>query len=624
MGNVYQNLFWFNQSSTTQIIPWLAQNYTVSSDSKTYTINLRSGITFADGEPLNSTAVYFTLNRVLVMDGSTPTAHATQFAPDFQQLLNKTLATAFCGCHITYNQTYVNEVLNENFVQITGPLSLQIHVMAANSFIPFLLSAYNYGMIIAPQYVMQHDIGLWNQSSTGYTLPYPVLSGNETTQIYQYLADETATCDAGITPQGCGTTYLDGSYKGSMAGTGPYILQSFDQGTNDLVFTANPNYWGGPFQYMGGSKVIPTFKTIHMNFVPSVNTREVDLKNAAGSGQAMIIDVPPTNLYDVVDRNTWLTNGTFKSVIPGVSVLGPYSGVGGTGLAFDMNVTNPQTGDYYSFQPFADVRLRLALADSINVTDLNSAVNNNLGIVSPNIMPPGTPPQGAYNPSITPRYSFNTTGVQDLLLAAMEQPLTHFTFFNGSVAPAGVFNNSFGCPTLNSNNQCSKPVAQSVTLTYDSGDLVAQDILDGMATAVNNVSSTYNMGLTVNVAPVPAGVMYSNIPHEYDYYFGWSVDYPWDTFVLGFLFAPGHPFANSDKWNFSSFGDLYQQAVAADGADNLTGLVSISNQMLTLSNQLVQYIPTFYISGFTVLTSNIQGYYWNGALVPTLYFAQLT
>jgi ABC-type transport system substrate-binding protein len=624
LGNVYETLFFFNGSSTTQILPWLAQNYTVSPDSKTYTINLRSGITFADGEPFNSTSVYFTLNRVLVMDGSTPSSHATQFAPDFQQLLNKSLSSAYCGCHMTYNQNYVNDVLNENFVQITGPLSLEIHVSSPNSFIPFILSAYNYGMMLAPQFVMQHDLALWNQTSLGYTLPNPVLAGNETSQIYQYLVDEAATCNSGSTPTGCGTTYLDGSYQGSEAGTGPYILQSYGKSTNDFVFAANPNYWGAPFQYAGGTKIVPTFKTINMNFVPSLTTREIDLKNAAGSGKAMIIDVPPTNLYDVVDRNTWLNNGTFKSIIPGVSVLGPYSGVGGNALAFDMNVSNALTGSYYSFQPFADVRLRLAFSDSINVTALNSAVNNNLAIVSQNIMPPGTPPVGSYNPSILPRYSLNLTAVQDLLLSAMQQPLTHFTLVNGSAAPAGLFNNTFGCPTLNSNNQCSKPVAQTVTLTYDSGDLVAQDILGQMASAVNNVSATYNMGLTVDVAPVPVGYMYSNIAHEYTYYFQWSVDYPWDTFVLGFVLAPGHPFAVTDNWNFSSFGQLYQQALAADGSGNLTGLVSVSNEMLALSNQLVQYLPTFYYSGFMVMTSNIHGYYWNGALLPTLYFDRLT
>jgi len=622
LGNVYENLFWFNGTSTQQIIPWLAQNYTVSADQKTYTIYLRSGITFADGEPLNSTAVYFSLNRVLVMDGSTPTSHGSQFAPDFQQLLNQSLSTALCGCTETYNANYVNAVLNENFVQITGPLSLEIHVQTPNSFLKYILASYNFGMILAPQFVMQHDLALWNQTSNGYTLPYPVLGGNETNQIYEYLLDEAATCNAGTTSTGCGVTYLEGSYQGSEAGTGPYILKSYDQSSNDLTFVANPNYWGGAYQFMGGAKVVPTFTTVDMNYVPSLSTREIDLKQAASSGQAMIIDVPNSNLYDVADRNTWLDNGTLQSIIPGVSLYGPFAPVGGLGIAYDLNVTNPSTGDYYTFQPFADLRIRLAFSDSINVTQINQQVNNNLGEVSNNIIPPGTPP-GAYNPSILPRYSYNLTGAQDELVAAMEQPITKFTFVNGTAAPSGTFNNSFGCTTLNSNGQCNSPVAESITLTYDSGDTVAQTIETDMATVINNISSTYNMGLTVSVVPVPLGYMYSNIDHIYAYPFAWSVDYPWITWILGALYAPGHALPSTDNWNFTQFATLYNEAVQADGAGNLTGLVSISNQMITLSNQEVEYLPTVYPYSFVTMTSNIQGYYWNSAADPTLYFAPL-
>src|SRR5579872_3135435 len=64
-NTIYENLVWYNGTSTTQLIPWLAQNYTVSANRLEYNFTLRQGITFADGEPLNSSAVYFSLNRVL-------------------------------------------------------------------------------------------------------------------------------------------------------------------------------------------------------------------------------------------------------------------------------------------------------------------------------------------------------------------------------------------------------------------------------------------------------------------------------------------------------------------------------------------------------------------------------
>ncbi len=317
--------------------------------------------------------------------------------------------------------------------------------------------------------------------------------------------DEVATCNSGVTPKGCGTTYLDGSYQGDTAGTGLYILSSFDPSTNDITLTANTKYWGGPYQYLGGSKIEPHFTTLDLKFVPTETTRLLDLSSAAKSGQAMTVDVTSDQLFSVADRNSWLNNNQLVASIPGVTIYGPYTGLQTDFETFDTNVTNLQTGSFYSFQPFSDLRIRLAFADAVNMTSENLYANNKLGEVAQNVVPPGIPPTGWYNPSITPIYNFNLTAVQDLLVAAMENPITHFTFENGTVAPQGVFNNTFGCRTLSSSGTCSKPVAQSISLYYPTGDTLDESIFDQIAAAVNNVSATYNMGLTVTIIPVPTG-----------------------------------------------------------------------------------------------------------------------
>ena len=68
-------LLWYNGSSSTQVIPWLTETWTpsYSTTSTTYTVKLRPNIRFQDGTPLNSTAVYFSLNRLLIMDGTSDT-----------------------------------------------------------------------------------------------------------------------------------------------------------------------------------------------------------------------------------------------------------------------------------------------------------------------------------------------------------------------------------------------------------------------------------------------------------------------------------------------------------------------------------------------------------------------
>ncbi|HKT22725.1 MAG TPA: ABC transporter substrate-binding protein, partial [Nitrososphaerales archaeon] len=286
--NIYEPLFWFNGTNGQDPIPWLAQNYTLSPDGKTMTINLRSGIKFADGETLNSSDVYFSYNRLLVFDGSSPVGHGTQASWIVQQLLNASLSTTLCACSQTYGPSYTQAVLNENFVQITGPLSVTLHIMNPQGAVLYLLSNL-WANIVAPDFVMQHDIALWGSSGSGYTLPYPTLSGNVTQQMDEYYNDFQATCNA----KGCAATYLDSSTGGSLAGTGPYTIQSVDTSSNTIVMKSNPNYWGGPFD-----KIHAQIGTVTIKYVPDLTTREIDLQNAAGSSsQAMVIDVPPTNVY---------------------------------------------------------------------------------------------------------------------------------------------------------------------------------------------------------------------------------------------------------------------------------------------------------------------------------------
>jgi ABC-type transport system substrate-binding protein len=620
LQNVYENLVWFKGGCGTCVIPWLAENYTVSSDLKEYNFTLRPGITFADGEPLNSMAVYFSFNRVLLEDGSTPVSHGTQASWLMQQLLNTSLSSVLC-CAQTYDQNYVNNVLAQNFVQVTGPMTFTVHTINPSAAFGYIIAGV-WGGIIAPQYTVNHDLALWNQTSTGYKLPYPSLSGvaDEMTMFHDYFLDLVATCNSGVTPSGCGTTYLDGSYSGSLAGTGPYEIQSFSTSTNDVTLQANPSYWGGPAQFSGGQKVTPYFQTVKFHYVPDQATREIDLRSAARANEAMAIDVANTNLYDVANRNSWTTQNQLVSVIPGVSLYGVYTFYGTLFDPFDTNVTNALTGAFYSFQPFADQRMRLAFADSVNMTDVSGSVNNNLAPVALNVVPEGIPPENSFNASIKPIYSYNPDAVQNLLLDAMMHPLTSFTFTNGTAAPPGFFNNAFGCATLNSNSQCSKPVPQSMSLYYATGDVVDEYIMNQIAGVVNNVSLTYNMGLSVQVVPLPLGELtteaFSPPSHFYMYSLGYEMDYPWVLDFLAPMYNPGGAYSGPDGWNVAQLANLYSQAVAANSRGDIPGLIGASNQMNTLANQAVMYLWTFDTTNFITMTSNVQGFYYNPSINP--------
>jgi ABC-type transport system substrate-binding protein len=620
--NVYESLLWFNGTNGQDVVPWLAQSYSISTDQKSLTATLRSGIKFADGETLNSTDVYFSYNRLLVFDGSSPVGHGTQASWIMQQLLNTSLSTTLCSCSQTYGNSYVQAVIKENFVQITGPSTVTLHIMNPQGALPYLLSNL-WANIVAPDFVMQHDIALWSTPSLGYHLPYPTLSGNVTQKMIQYFDDFQSTCDS----KGCAATYLDSSQQGSLAGTGPYTIQSVDTTANVITMKANPTYWGGP---AGTNKAhIPT---VVVKFVPDQTTREIDLKNAAQSnGQAMVIDVANTNVYDVADRNSWLSNGKLVSTISGVSIYGPFTQYATVFIPLDTNVTNAFTGTFYKFQPFADLRFRTAVGDSVNLTVMNQNYNNNIGKVANEVIPPGIPPNGAYSASIKPTYSFNPDSVQSLLLGAMQHPLTHFNYENGTAAKAGTFDNTFGCAALNGQGRCDHPTPQSISLIYATGDIVDQQILTQIASTMNNVSVTYNMGLTVQVTPLPSGQMTSEAFAGQVYAwaeapFGWYDDYPWSMDFLGPILSPGGIYTAPGGWNLKQMGDLWAQAQAANAKGDSAGVAAASNAMATLGNKMVMDIWTFYPEAYIVMTSNVHGFYFNPAIYTTgepPYFAAL-
>jgi ABC-type oligopeptide transport system substrate-binding subunit len=147
---------------------------------------------------------------------------------------------------------------------------------------------------------------------------------------------------------------------------------------------------------------------------------------------------------------------------------------------------------------------------------------------------------------------------------------------------------------------------------------VDEQIFNAIATTINNVSATYNMGLQVSVVPVPTGQelanAFSSPTHYYMYALGWIDDYPWVLDFLGPMYAPNGAYTGPDGWNLPEMETLYQQAEAASASGNLNALVAASDQMNQLANQEVMYLWTQYTVNFVTMTSNVQGFYFNPGL----------
>ena len=130
--NVFEKLIWFSGDNSTKLILWLTTDLgTSSNNGHTWVFLLRQGITFADGTPFNSTAVWFSFTRLLILDGTAgdQSVHGSQATWIIQQLLNKSLSSSFSGTQ-SYDAAWVNAVLNENFVQIIDAYTVQFNLIS--------------------------------------------------------------------------------------------------------------------------------------------------------------------------------------------------------------------------------------------------------------------------------------------------------------------------------------------------------------------------------------------------------------------------------------------------------------------------------------------------------------
>jgi ABC-type transport system substrate-binding protein len=578
-----ETLFWYERDNATKIIPWLAESYTITADGLHYDLTLRQGITFQDGTPFNATAVWFSLNRLLIIDGTSGDGfnHGTQAAWIIQQLLDPDLSYYFSGHaslggRTSYNATFVKTILDKDFVEIFDPYHLRLNLdIPSTQFLPIMAGPW--ASIVSPVATIQLDYahGGWGTWDGDYTNYFLHMAGNGQTGL--------------VLPQ-----------TGWRIGTGPYYVDSVQPATPyTIVLKAYDNYWGGPNDMNLPPAGKTRIATVEFNYVPSFATRLLDLK----AGTATAIAVPTDSIFQVVDRDKWLDQGILESIIPGITEHGPFSQFTTWWLNFDTNVTRVD-GALRNWQPFADWRIRMAVACSVNMTNMNTNINSKLGIVASSIIPPNTFPQGSYNPNIEPEFSFNLTRVNELLLAANGNPMTTFNYYNGSAVPPGIIDNSFGPDFVH---------AKTVEFYVQAGATVFQQVLVAMADNLNQVAQIEDLGIRFNVVIVPGGQQYTLASaHLIDSYIGgWIADYNHvlDWLIPMYLSTGVYPSWN--LWNLSAMDYLLIEAVAADQAGDIPALLAAADQMNTVANNELMYMVWWHPTMQFTRSSWLKGWWVN-------------
>lgn len=583
-AQVYENLLRFNGNSSSEVIPWLAESYQKVSPTQ-YQFKLRQGITFQDGTPFNAKAVWFSYNRVLMIDGTSGTgSHGTQSAWIIQQMLDPTLFSYYTP-NQPYDPTWVQKVLALNFIETVDPYTINVNIKNPTTQFDYLLGSEFTPGIVSPSFVVSHDFPAACKTSA---------CGSDDIDYTAYFNHIAGHGDVSM-------NYLNMPQNGAKAGTGPYYIDSVNPTTYEIIMKANPNYWGGAKEWSGPPMTL-SMKTIDYLYQPDLATRILDLRGGKASG----IYMTPADIYSIADRDQWMNNGKLVSIVPGVTIYGPFPTLHNFYFPFITNVTEP-TGNIRKFQPFADIRFRLAVADAINLTDANIYINNKLGVVKNELALPALGPPGSWNPDVKPIYSYDLTKAEQLLVDAQKNPLTHFVDMNGHPYQSGVIDNSFG-PT--------KP--QVIVFYNPTGDTVNEKILTTLISNLNDISTRDNLGLTFTVADVPGGQQFTLASEHsiYLYTADWYADYNHIMDYLTAIFFAGGNMPQWDNFNVTALNTLFHQAVEADRNGDVQSLLRIHNEMEIIANQQVMYIYTFDVLQFSVTTSYLRGYFFNVNTLP--------
>ena len=121
MGNSYDRLLRYDVNDPSKLIADLAKTWSVSSDGKTYTFELRPGLKFASGNPITAEDVAFSLQRAVLLDKS-PAFILTQFGLSKENVKDKVKPTGPLTLTFetdkSYAPTFVYNCLTANVASI--------------------------------------------------------------------------------------------------------------------------------------------------------------------------------------------------------------------------------------------------------------------------------------------------------------------------------------------------------------------------------------------------------------------------------------------------------------------------------------------------------------------------
>jgi peptide/nickel transport system substrate-binding protein len=273
--NVFQQLVEFNGSNYLQVVPALASNYTIENNYQTYVFQIRSGVTFSNGDPLNAYDVWFSFVREIYLGQAVGISnyqdltvnlsevsatgfilpwgirHAVQYAFGLSSLPTPNQTTAILNqvlSNFNPNNATVQKLMsypNQAYV-VTGPMTFQANLLAPYKFFLLDIAAW-WGAVVDPAFVDAHGGVQYGQTNSYFN-------------------------------------------ANGGPGTGPYEIVSVKPSFSTVVLQANPNYWGAKVSGLPPVLQPAKIPVIIINYGLPHNDRVEDF--ATNNAQISFVSIP--------------------------------------------------------------------------------------------------------------------------------------------------------------------------------------------------------------------------------------------------------------------------------------------------------------------------------------------
>jgi len=447
MANVYQGLIDYNYTSISEFAPVLASSWTISPSYNNYTFTLRQNAYFMNGHPFNASAMWFSINRNIVMNQ----VGASWFV---NTLYNVTAATAY-GYALPYG---IDNALAANGYHLSST-NMTLRWSQAAKDLAAILSHFNPSNSTV-QAIMSYPnqaVRVVNNYEVSFNLLYSYRSFLEVLASPSPTAVDPGFVDAngGVQPNSQ-NIYLN---THSM-GTAPYFVKSYTPG-EVMVLQKNPNYWAAKLPASQSNVMLtpPHIPVIVIQYAIEAS----QMIEGISDNRASLVEGPPIPALSPV----YLAS---LSSVPGVKVVSfPQA------AKFTILMITLDTQKY----PYNITNFRLALAHAINYSEIFSSVTGPYAVPYVGPISPGLP---YYNPGNLPPYNYDPA----LSINLLKQLGFQLSLTNGT--------------TINPSGPIFSP-----TLSYANDDPAELKIAQEMQVMFLNV------GLDLNLSPVTDTQMYDSI-----------------------------------------------------------------------------------------------------------------